>query len=101
MALRCVAALSLLAVAAGRFQGFRRGNVLHDPPQGAESEELWFTQRLDHFNGADSRVWKQVSVEQSEGCQVSLLPEVFTPWNKLVQQRVWMKGSKTSNNFTK
>ncbi|XP_038129050.1 thymus-specific serine protease [Cyprinodon tularosa] len=59
MALRCVAALSLLAVAAGRFQGFRRGNVLHDPPQGAESEELWFTQRLDHFNGADSRVWKQ------------------------------------------
>uniref|UniRef100_A0A3Q2FIF7 Serine protease 59, putative n=1 Tax=Cyprinodon variegatus TaxID=28743 RepID=A0A3Q2FIF7_CYPVA len=59
MALRCVAALSLLAVATGRFQGFRRGNVLHDPPQGAESEELWFTQRLDHFNGADSRVWKQ------------------------------------------
>ncbi|KAJ8256270.1 hypothetical protein COCON_G00184220 [Conger conger] len=23
------------------------------------AEELWFTQRLDHFNGADSRIWKQ------------------------------------------
>ncbi|XP_033893940.3 thymus-specific serine protease isoform X1 [Acipenser ruthenus] len=25
----------------------------------ADVEELWFTQRLDHFNGADGRVWKQ------------------------------------------
>lgn len=23
-------------------------------------EDQWFIQRLDHFNGADSRVWKQV-----------------------------------------
>ncbi|KAG7471076.1 hypothetical protein MATL_G00120580 [Megalops atlanticus] len=23
------------------------------------AEELWFSQRLDHFNGADNRVWKQ------------------------------------------
>ncbi|XP_034023706.1 thymus-specific serine protease [Thalassophryne amazonica] len=25
----------------------------------AEVEEQWFTQKLDHFNGADTRVWKQ------------------------------------------
>ncbi|XP_028650255.1 thymus-specific serine protease [Erpetoichthys calabaricus] len=25
----------------------------------ANAEDLWFTQKLDHFNGADDRVWKQ------------------------------------------
>jgi hypothetical protein len=24
-------------------------------------QEQWITQKLDHFNGADSRVWNQVS----------------------------------------
>uniref|UniRef100_A0A668A8S4 Serine protease 59, putative n=1 Tax=Myripristis murdjan TaxID=586833 RepID=A0A668A8S4_9TELE len=27
--------------------------------RGPVFEEQWFTQKLDHFNGADSRVWKQ------------------------------------------
>lgn len=47
----------------GHFRGFRnyvqldsvkdKGAVIFD--------EQWFIQKLDHFNGADSRVWKQVS----------------------------------------
>ncbi|MED6264478.1 hypothetical protein CHARACLAT_015365 [Characodon lateralis] len=49
----------LVAVAEGRFKGFGKFNVVHDHNQGAAFEELWFTQKLDHFNGADSRVWKQ------------------------------------------
>ncbi|MEQ2225860.1 hypothetical protein ILYODFUR_021887 [Ilyodon furcidens] len=49
----------LVAVAEGRFKGFGKFNVVHDHNQGAVFEELWFTQKLDHFNGADSRVWKQ------------------------------------------
>uniref|UniRef100_A0A1A8RKA0 Protease, serine, 16 (Thymus) n=1 Tax=Nothobranchius rachovii TaxID=451742 RepID=A0A1A8RKA0_9TELE len=49
--------LGMIVVAEGRFYGFRKFHV--DSSQRAGSEEQWFTQKLDHFNGADSRVWKQ------------------------------------------
>lgn len=50
----------LLCVAEGRFGAFRgsRGEALSSA--GAH-EELWFSQRLDHYNNQDGRVWKQVS----------------------------------------
>ncbi|KAM9318951.1 thymus-specific serine protease [Pholidichthys leucotaenia] len=47
----------VLAVGAGRHKGFRKFS--QDTEHGAAAEEQWFTQRLDHFNGADTRVWKQ------------------------------------------
>ncbi|XP_032400936.1 thymus-specific serine protease isoform X1 [Xiphophorus hellerii] len=53
------ALFSLVAVGEGRFKGFRKFDVVQDSSHGAMSEELWFIQKLDHFNGADSRVWKQ------------------------------------------
>lgn len=55
------ALFGLVAVGEGRFKGFRKFDVVQDSSHGAMSEELWFIQKLDHFNGADSRVWKQVS----------------------------------------
>lgn len=50
---------------AQRFKGFRRFSDLskttpHMAKAGPAVEDHWFTQRLDHFNGADTRVWKQV-----------------------------------------
>lgn len=36
----------------------------NDVPKGKNKpvfQEQWITQKLDHFNGADSRVWDQVS----------------------------------------
>ncbi|KAM9734008.1 thymus-specific serine protease [Menidia menidia] len=48
--------LSACTAAHGRFARLRRAQEL---APGAASEELWFTQKLDHFNGADGRVWKQ------------------------------------------
>ncbi|KAL2096293.1 hypothetical protein ACEWY4_008441 [Coilia grayii] len=45
-----------------RFKGFRRFGVQSEATQhrrGADVVDYWFTQRLDHFNGADTRVWKQ------------------------------------------
>lgn len=46
----------------GQFKGFRRLSRMQgsSSPRGA-LEEQWFPQKLDHFNGADSREWKQVS----------------------------------------
>ncbi|XP_012718682.2 thymus-specific serine protease isoform X2 [Fundulus heteroclitus] len=55
----CFALCGLAAVGEGRFRGFRKFEVVQGSNQEAVSEELWFTQKLDHFNGADSRVWKQ------------------------------------------
>lgn len=53
-----------------RFKGFRR---FGGPPEerqqagaAAEVQEYWFTQKLDHFNGADTRVWKQVRRRQED-----------------------------------
>lgn len=50
----------LFCVGEGRFSAFRafRGEPV---ASAGDPEELWFTQKLDHFNGADGRVWKQVS----------------------------------------
>ncbi|KAM4566757.1 thymus-specific serine protease [Odontesthes bonariensis] len=51
--------LCVCAAAQGSYRGFVRFSQVQEPTQRAVSEELWFTQNLDHFNGADSRVWKQ------------------------------------------
>lgn len=50
----------LFCVGEGRFNAFRtfRGEPVSSA---GAAEELWFTQKLDHFNGADPREWKQVS----------------------------------------
>ncbi|XP_034459958.1 thymus-specific serine protease isoform X2 [Hippoglossus hippoglossus] len=50
---------SVCAVVQGQVKGFRRFSHVQRAQQGAASEEQWFTQKLDHFNGADSREWKQ------------------------------------------
>lgn len=49
----------LLGVGEGRYNAFRKFRVEQAGSRGAE--EQWFTQKLDHFNGADGREWKQVS----------------------------------------
>lgn len=55
--------LSLCVFSEARVKGFGKFSEGQDPESttGGVSEELWFTQKLDHFNGADSRQWKQVS----------------------------------------
>lgn len=60
--LACVELFSLVVSVDARFRGFGKFNVVHGSNQGAVFEELWFTQKLDHFNSADSREWKQVSL---------------------------------------
>ncbi|KAM4589491.1 thymus-specific serine protease isoform 1-T1 [Fundulus diaphanus] len=55
----CFGLCGLAPVGEGRFRGFRKFEVVQGSNQEAVFEELWFTQKLDHFNGADSRVWKQ------------------------------------------
>ncbi|XP_030632674.1 thymus-specific serine protease [Chanos chanos] len=45
-----------------RFKGFRRfrNQFSAEPNENRHTvEDQWFIQRLDHFNGADTRVWKQ------------------------------------------
>ncbi|XP_047449939.1 thymus-specific serine protease [Mugil cephalus] len=51
--------LSLLDVGEGQYKGLRKFSQVQDSQHWAASEEQWFIQKLDHFNGADSRVWKQ------------------------------------------
>ncbi|XP_039985788.1 thymus-specific serine protease [Xiphias gladius] len=51
--------LSVFAVGEGRYKGFRSFNQLQDTRQRVVFEEQWFTQKLDHFSGADQRKWKQ------------------------------------------
>lgn len=73
--------LSLCAVGEGRYSIFRRFKEAQDTKQGSPFEEQWFTQKLDHFNGADTRVWKQA------GLHVGLYGRLFdlTVWSNLVQ----------------
>ncbi|XP_073349372.1 thymus-specific serine protease [Pagrus major] len=52
-------AVSLFVVAEGQFKGFRKFIRVQDSIHGAVFEEQWFPQKLDHFNGADTREWKQ------------------------------------------
>ncbi|XP_028817754.1 thymus-specific serine protease [Denticeps clupeoides] len=64
LSLLFLVALLFCTSSAWRFKGFRRFGTLgadgrHGGEIGAGVEELWFSQRLDHFNGADARVWKQ------------------------------------------
>ncbi|XP_062329699.1 thymus-specific serine protease [Osmerus eperlanus] len=43
-----------------KLKGFRKcTNVLNYNTDVGVSDEQWFVQKLDHFNGADSREWKQ------------------------------------------
>ncbi|XP_071328023.1 thymus-specific serine protease isoform X1 [Trachinotus anak] len=51
--------LLLFAVGDGQYKGFRRFTQVQNTEQRPVFEEQWFTQKLDHFNGADSREWKQ------------------------------------------
>ncbi|KAF3848122.1 hypothetical protein F7725_021150 [Dissostichus mawsoni] len=60
----CVSPLQrycISVIVSGRVKGFRKFSEGQDPEciTGGVCEELWFTQKLDHFNGADSRQWKQ------------------------------------------
>ncbi|XP_023284180.1 putative serine protease K12H4.7 [Seriola lalandi dorsalis] len=51
--------LGLFAFGDGQYKGFRRFSQVQDTKQRDVFEEQWFTQKLDHFNGTDSREWKQ------------------------------------------
>ncbi|KAG7237200.1 hypothetical protein INR49_032698 [Caranx melampygus] len=51
--------LCLFTVGDGQFKGFRKFGHVQDTEQRAVFEEQWFIQKLDHFNGADTREWKQ------------------------------------------
>ncbi|XP_076000535.1 thymus-specific serine protease [Genypterus blacodes] len=50
---------SLLVLGQGHYKGARRFHLSQNGSHGVVFEDQWFTQRLDHFNGADSREWKQ------------------------------------------
>lgn len=50
----------VFVVGEGRRHVFRQFDPVDKSKRSHVSEEFWFTQKLDHFNGADSRVWKQV-----------------------------------------
>lgn len=52
----------------GEGHGFRRFIEKQESGSGALFDEQWFTQKLDHFNGADSREWKQVSLILCYAC---------------------------------
>ncbi|KAG8002240.1 Thymus-specific serine protease [Nibea albiflora] len=55
--------VSLCVAVDGHFKGFRKFHRVQDGSLSLSHrgvlEEQWFTQKLDHFSGADSRVWKQ------------------------------------------
>lgn len=64
-----LALLSLFSLGEGQHKGFRNFNLKFNTRKEAlRFEEQWFIQKLDHFNGADSRVWKQVSWFSYKGC---------------------------------
>ncbi|XP_074534899.1 thymus-specific serine protease [Halichoeres trimaculatus] len=50
---------SVLTIGEAQYKGFKRFNLVQETSPGDVSEEQWFTQKLDHYNGADSREWKQ------------------------------------------
>ena len=60
-----VAAIILLSVPCEgqHLKRFRRFNRLRVTGNETVIKDQWFIQKLDHFNGADSRTWKQVSPE--------------------------------------
>lgn len=55
---KLIAVFSVCAAAPPK--GLRR--LVQESVSSLEPEEQWFTQKLDHFNGADSRTWQQVNV---------------------------------------
>uniref|UniRef100_A0A3B1JQL6 Serine protease 59, putative n=1 Tax=Astyanax mexicanus TaxID=7994 RepID=A0A3B1JQL6_ASTMX len=54
-----VLACVLRVPAEARFSSSRKLSTASGFSSEPAGEEYWFIQRLDHFNGADSRVWKQ------------------------------------------
>lgn len=54
-----ILACVLWVPAEARFSRFRNLGRISGFSSEPAGEEYWFPQRLDHFNGADSRVWKQ------------------------------------------
>lgn len=50
---------SALVGAERQYKGFRKFSQLYETRQRDVIEEQWFTQKLDHFNAADNRYWKQ------------------------------------------
>lgn len=52
----------LFGVGLGQYRYFKRFNLKLENSTRSVFDEQWFTQKLDHFNGADSREWKQVSL---------------------------------------
>lgn len=54
--------VSVFAAGDGHYKGFARLNQVQNTKHEALFDEQWFIQKLDHFSGADTRVWKQVSV---------------------------------------
>jgi len=59
-----VLACVFLAPCAAHYRSSRRNEALVHVK--SDVQEHWFTQRLDHFNGADTRVWKQVQLLKTE-----------------------------------
>ncbi|XP_053176096.1 thymus-specific serine protease [Scomber japonicus] len=51
--------LTLFVLGEGHFKGCRKFTGVQDTRNEDAFKELWFTQKLNHFDGADSRVWKQ------------------------------------------
>ncbi|XP_062275262.1 thymus-specific serine protease [Scomber scombrus] len=51
--------LTLFVLGEGHFKGCRKFTGVQDTRHEDVFKEQWFTQKLDHFDGADSRVWKQ------------------------------------------
>lgn len=60
-----ILSFSALVGAERQYKGFRRFSQLYETHQRAVIEEQWFTQKLDHFDAADNRYWKQVSLFRS------------------------------------
>ncbi|KAM9853549.1 thymus-specific serine protease [Aulostomus maculatus] len=50
---------TLCLLVEGRYKGFRKFSQEQDTRHGVVFQDQWFTQKLDHFNGAESRVWQQ------------------------------------------
>ena len=62
--------LTLFVLGEGHFKGCRKFTGVQDTRHEDAFKELWFTQKLNHFDGADSRVWKQVSLVMCYVCPI-------------------------------
>lgn len=71
----------LFGVGFAQSRSFRRFNLKLESSSRPVSDERWFTQKLDHFNGADSREWKQVSLMMCNMCPHYLLTKIM--WSYL------------------